>query len=183
MAGRGAEFEAAIQLNPYSEEPRFQLAQSYLRQQDFTRAAAVLQDARKVFDKSPQLELALGVTYYGQREFDALWPSFSAPSSLPRMFLRRISFWDEFWSTPPPNCLRLRSCSRDLKPASRSDLGYTLHAKALTLALPPTGFPPEAEQSVTLIGKALAIREASAEAHYLMGTLFERKRELRGGVH
>src|SRR3954453_254896 len=66
-----AEFEAAIQLNPYSEEPRFQLAQSYLLQQDFTRAAAVLEDARKVFDKSQQLELFLGVTYYGQRDFDA----------------------------------------------------------------------------------------------------------------
>ena len=50
-----------------SEEPRFLLAQSYLLRQDFTHAAAVLQDARKVFDKSPQLELALGVTYYGQR--------------------------------------------------------------------------------------------------------------------
>ena len=62
-----AEFETAIQLSPYSEEPRFLLAQAYLLRQDFAHAAAVLEDARKVFDKSPQIELALGVTYYGQR--------------------------------------------------------------------------------------------------------------------
>ena len=36
----------------------------------FHALCRVLQDARKVFDKSPQIELALGVTYYGQRNFD-----------------------------------------------------------------------------------------------------------------
>jgi uncharacterized protein HemY len=51
------------------------------------------------------------------------------------------------------------------------------------LALPPTGFPPEAEQSFRLLGKALAIREDSAEAHYLMGTLLERKREFAAAAN
>ena len=173
-----AAFETAIQLNPYSEEPRFLLAQAYLLQQDFTHSAAVLQDARKVFDKSPQIELALGVTYYGQRNFDAAVAQFLRTIQLapdvPQayIFLGRIL---EHASAELPEITELFARFQNEHPAS--DLGYTLHAKALMLALPPAGFPPEAEKSFGLLEKAMAIREDSAEAHYLMGTLLERKRE------
>jgi len=173
-----AAFEASIQLNPYSEEPRFLLAQAYLLRQDFTRAAAVLQDARKVFDKSPQIELALGVANYGQRNFDAAVAQFLRTIELapevPQayIFLGRIL---EHASARLPEIVELFSRFENQHPAS--DLGYTLHAKALMLSLPPTGFPPEAEQSFRLLEKSLTIREDSAEAHYLMGTLLDRKRE------
>jgi tetratricopeptide (TPR) repeat protein len=173
-----AEFETAIQLSPYQEEPRFLLAQAYLLRQDFAHSAAVLQDARKVFDKSPQIELALGVAYYGQRKFDAAVAQFLrtielAPNvSQAYVFLGRIL--DHAGARLPEITERF---SRFEKQNPASDLGYTLHAKALMLALPPAGFPPEAEQSFGLLEKALAIREDSAEAHYLIGTLLERKRE------
>ena len=172
----GAALETAIQLSPYSEEPRFLLAQAYLLQQDFARAAAVLEDARKVFDKSPQMELALGVTYYGQRKFDAAVAQFLRTIELapdvPQayMFLGRIL---EHATAKLPEITQRFSAFEAQHPAS--DLGYTLHAKAHILALPPSGFPPEAEQPFTLLGKAIAMREDSAEAHYLMGTLLERK--------
>ncbi len=63
------EYDRAIELAPYDESYYFELAQDYLKRQQFDAAAQVLERGVKLFDKSAQLELALGVAYYGQRRF------------------------------------------------------------------------------------------------------------------
>ena len=57
------EFAEAVRLSPYDEETRFAAAEGRLLHQDFAGAEQVVLDARKVFDKSAQLELTLGVAY------------------------------------------------------------------------------------------------------------------------
>src|SRR5436309_6527745 len=64
-----AEYEQAIQLSPYEESYYFEAAHVYLLRQQFDPAVKILERGCKVFDKSAQLELALGVAYYGQRRF------------------------------------------------------------------------------------------------------------------
>lgn len=62
-------FEALVKLRPYDEESHSQLAQACLRTGRFHDAVTRLEASLRTFDKSPQLELALGVAYYGQRRF------------------------------------------------------------------------------------------------------------------
>jgi len=63
------QYEALLQLRPYEEESHSQLAQAFLRAGRFNDAVPRLEASMRTFDKSPQLELALGVAYYGQRRF------------------------------------------------------------------------------------------------------------------
>lgn len=64
-----AAYEKFVTLKPWDEESYSQLGQAYLRAGRFTEALDRLEAAVRKFDKSPQLELALGVAYYGQRRF------------------------------------------------------------------------------------------------------------------
>lgn len=64
-----AEYEQAIQLSPYEESYYFEAAHVRLLRQQFDGAVRILERGCKIFDKSAQLELALGVAYYGQRRF------------------------------------------------------------------------------------------------------------------
>ncbi len=54
---------------PYDEEAHAELGQLLLRSAKFSEAATVLEQAQQKFDKSPAIELALGVAYYSQRRF------------------------------------------------------------------------------------------------------------------
>jgi tetratricopeptide (TPR) repeat protein len=53
-----------------SPEAAFRWAQVYLRREEFTPAADLLQAALQSFPNDPQLVLALGVARYGQRRFE-----------------------------------------------------------------------------------------------------------------
>jgi cytochrome c-type biogenesis protein CcmH/NrfG len=50
---------------PDNEGFRFDLAQYLLNRQDFASAIAALENAQKRLPRSAQIELALGVAYYG----------------------------------------------------------------------------------------------------------------------
>src|SRR5436190_3251149 len=64
-----AEYEQAIKLRPYEESYYFEAAHVYLLRQQFDPAVQILERGCKIFDKSAQLWLALGVAYYGERRF------------------------------------------------------------------------------------------------------------------
>lgn len=179
----GAELARSVQLNPYDEDAHFRLAQLYLFQQNFTSAAAALVEARKVFDKSPQIELALGVAYYGLRDFPKAVDQFLRTIRLapdvpqPYVFLGRIL--EQAEDRMPEITARFA----EFEARNPSDqLGYVLHAKAIVLQLPPSGYPPEAQIAADLLQKALDIDANQAEAQFLLGALLERKGDLAGAV-
>ena len=88
--------DAAIRRNPYEESYYFELAQLRLNRQEFAAALETLDAGRKVFDKSPQLELASGVAYYGLRRFPEAIDAFLRTVALdpaieqPYVFLGRM---------------------------------------------------------------------------------------------
>jgi tetratricopeptide (TPR) repeat protein len=172
----GAELAQAVKLNPYDEDTHFRLAQLYLLQQDFVTAVTVLENARKTFDKSPQIELALGVAYYGQRVFPQAVDQFLRTIRLapdlpqPYIFLGRIM---EHAGDRLPELTQRFSEFETRNP--KNPLGRVLHAKGIIAQLRPEGYPPEAQAALELLQQALALQEADAEAHYLLGVVLERK--------
>jgi tetratricopeptide (TPR) repeat protein len=172
------EFRIALKRNPFDEQMHFQLAQLYLKQQDFNSAVAVLTDARKTFDKSPQIELALGVAYYGLRKFPLAVDQFLRTIRLdpevpqPYSFLGRMM---DHLSDRMPEATARFADFQDRHPDSY--LGYLLHAEALVAQLPPSGFPAEAETAFQLLEKSIALNDRTPESHYYLGLLLERKRE------
>jgi tetratricopeptide (TPR) repeat protein len=147
-------YEEARRLSPYSDEVLFTLAQAHLQRQDFPSAIAVLEEGRKTFDQVPQLELALGVAYYGQRRFtDAVDCFLGVMHGAPDI--------------PQPYYF----VGKMLENA------YVLDARVIILQLPPLQYGDEAAQAHDLLQKALSIKEDQADAHYLLGTLLERKKD------
>lgn len=170
--------EKALTQNPYDEDSYFNLAQVHLVRLDFPGAVTVLEDGRKSFDKSAQLELAYGVALYGQRRFPEAVTAFLRTMDLapdvqqPYTFLGKIL---EHAGDRLPELVRRFTFYQQQHPDVA--LGYLLHGKAIAVQLPPTGYPPQAEEAQTLVEKALALDDKSAEAHYELGCLLERKRD------
>lgn len=69
-ADSAAQWREVARLRPASEEARGECGKALLRAGQFTAAALFLEEARRDFDKSPQIELALGVAYYSLRRFE-----------------------------------------------------------------------------------------------------------------
>lgn len=65
-----AQRREAVRRSPYSEDAHAELGKLLLRAGRFAEAALFLEQARDGFDKSPQIELALGVAFYSLRRFD-----------------------------------------------------------------------------------------------------------------
>jgi tetratricopeptide (TPR) repeat protein len=178
FANAAAQLSEVVKLNPYNEDAHFQLARVYLVQQDFPSAVRVLENARNLFDKSAQIELALGVAYYGERKFAKAIEQFLKTIQLapdvpqPYVFLGRIM---DHATDRLPELTQKFTDFQQRNPSSY--LGYQLHAKALVAQLPPAGFPAEAQTAMDLVQKSLALNDDEAESHYLAGLLLDRKRE------
>jgi tetratricopeptide (TPR) repeat protein len=173
-----AQFAEALRMDRYDEQAHFQLAQVYLQQGDFSHAEDVLLAARKIFDKSPQIELALGVCYFGERKFSQAIDQFLKTTKLdpdvpqPYLFLGRIL--DQTGERLPEATSRF-ALFNQRNPKNPS--GYVLFAKALIAAFPSAGPAPELDHANALLEKAIALKPDDAEAHSLYGSLFERQLE------
>ena len=175
-----AEFAEAGRLSPYDPELRYAAAQAHLIRQDFAGAEQVLLDARKTFDKSAQLELMLGVVYYGQRQFPKAVDQFLTAMRLapdmpqPYAFLGRIL---EHAGTRLSEAAGLFADFEQRKP--ENPLGYLLRAKAIVAQSPSqTGFPAEADQALALLEKSVSLQPADADAQFQLGLLLYRKGDL-----
>ena len=171
----GAQFGEAVKLDPYNADLHFHLARLYLVQQDFPAALRVLENARKYFDKNPQIELALGVAYYGQRDFAKAVDQFLNTIRLapdvpqPYVFLGRLL--DHAGGRLSDITSRFAAYQAQ---NPKDPLGYVLHAKALIAQLPADG---NVQPALDLLQQALTLKENDAEAHYLAGLVLARQGE------
>ena len=173
----------AVKLSPYEEDTHFRLAQMYMLRQDFPKAVQVLLNARRTFDKSAQIELALGVSYYGLRRFPEAVDQFLrtirlAPSvPQPYAFLSRIL---EHAGDRLGEATRAFAAFNASHP--KDPMGYLWYAKALVAQLAPGGKSPDAETAFELLSKSLALDASVAETRYQLGCLLERKRDYAGAA-
>jgi len=177
------EMRKAIKLNAYEESYYFGLAQLYLRHQDAEAAAETLQEGRKIFARSPQLELALGVAYYGLRRFSDAADCFlrtiqMAPEvEQPYVFLGRMldQAEDKLPQVTEAYAARVKSKPDDY-------LANFLYAKALSFASGASGASGDRRQIEALLRKSIAVKDDFWESHYERGILLERGRDFAGAA-
>ena len=171
------EMRKAIKLNAYDESYYFGLARLYLRHQNAEAAVDILQKGRKVFAQSPQLELALGVAYYGLRRFSDAADCFlltirMAPEvQQPYVFLGRMLDQAE---DKLPQVTEAYAALVKSKPDDY--LANFLYGKALSIA---SGEPRQTE---ALLRRSIALKSDFWESHYELGALLERGRDFTGAA-
>jgi Flp pilus assembly protein TadD len=175
--GADAALREAIRLAPYEEEYRYDLGYLYMRDQHFEKAIEAFEEARKVFDKSPRIELGMGVARYGQRRFDEAVTAFLRTSDLapgapqPHYFLGRTL---EHATDRIEEVLERQRRFAELQPENY--LGPFLYGQALVASLPPEGAQAAAAQAETLLRRSIELRGDFWESHFELGALLERER-------
>jgi tetratricopeptide (TPR) repeat protein len=159
---------AAIRRSPFTESYYFDLAQLYLKRQDFAVALETLDAGRKNFDKSAQLELAAGVAYYGLRRFPEAIDAFLGTIRLdpgveqPYVFLGRML--DQAEDRLPKITEVFGAFA---KSAPENYLSSFLYAKSLMV-----GHPDQAE---ALLRKSIARNGEFWESHFELGVLLDQR--------
>lgn len=147
----------------------FEATRPLLDGQKFADAAPILEEAVRKLPKSAQLELALGVTYYGLRRFneaaDAFLSTIDADPEVeqPYTFLGKIL--DQIPARLPQVTARFASyeTTHATNPAA-----FLRHAMALDAQ------SIEPETSLRLIDKSLAMSPENPTAHFEKGTVLDR---------
>ena len=164
-----AEFQEAIQLKPYEETYYFELGRLYLQEQNFADALATLQKGTRIFDKSAQLELALGVAYYGLRRFPEAIDAFLHTIQLapdveqPYVFLGKML--DQAESKLPAITADFQAYR---KANPKSYLGPFLLAKALELQNADTA------RVESLLRESIRLNDKFPASYFELGSVLER---------
>lgn len=167
-----AEYEQAIQLSPYEESYYFEAGHARLLRQQFEDAVKILERGCKVFDKSAQLQLALGVAYYGERRFPEAAGAFLRTVDLapevqqPYVFLGKML--DQVSARLPEILPRFERWAS----ANPNDpLAQFVYAKGILAAGGDRG---KAEQ---LLRASIRLKGDQWESHYELGSLLEAQRK------
>jgi tetratricopeptide (TPR) repeat protein len=167
-----AEYERAIQLDPRQEQYYFEAGHAFLLLQRFDSAVTVLERGSRAFPKNAQLELALGVGYYGQRRFADATVAFLRTTDLapeveqPYVFLGKML--DQAGDRMPEVLRRFRKWASANPNDPRAQFVY---AKGLVVS---GGDAVEAER---LLRASIAIKGDQWESHYELGLLLEQQRK------
>ena len=167
------EYNRAILLDPYEESYYFQLSQLLIDQENFTTARQVLEAARKIFDKSPEIELALGTACYGLKKYDdagfAFLKTVTLAPQAPQAytFLGRVIDQGTRWL---PEITSAFQAFAEAQP--RQYLPQFLYGKALFLG------GQDLAEAETRLRKSIAIEDGFWESHYQLGILLEKRQML-----
>ena len=167
-----AEYEQALQLNPRDESLYFEAAHVRLLRQEFDAAVKILERGSRIFDRSAQLTLALGVAYYGQRRFSDATGAFLKTIELapeveqPYLFLGKML--DQAVDRLPEIVSRFQAWAKANPNDARAQFVY---AKGLLAA---GDDPAKAEQ---LLRSSIRLKGDQWESHYELGVLLETQRK------
>ncbi len=172
-----AEYRQALKLRPYEEVYYFELSQAYLHKQRFADSLEVLNTAKSRFDKSAQIELALGVTYYGLRRFPEAIDQFLRTTQLspdveqPYIFLGRML---ELAGGKLREVTGAMGTFASAKP--NNFMSSFLYAKALAAE------QADPEQLEPLLRRSIALNPNYWESHFELGSALERKKDFAGAA-
>jgi tetratricopeptide (TPR) repeat protein len=166
------EYREAVRLGPYEESYRFDLAQALLGHEEFGPAAEALEDARKIFSRSAQIELALGVAYYGQRRFPEAVNSFLRTIELSPEVAQPYVFLGKMLDQAGDRLPEIQRRFAEFQNANpENPTAYLLRAKAMAAA------GEDAAEVEKLLRKSIALKNDGWESHYELGVLLEGKRD------
>jgi tetratricopeptide (TPR) repeat protein len=159
-------------VNPREESYYFEAAHAYLLLQRFDPAVRILERGSKAFPKNAQLELALGVGYYGQRRFTEATGAFLRTIDLapeveqPYIFLGKML--DQAGDRMPEVLRRFQTWANANPNDARAQFVY---AKGL---IESGGDQVHAER---LLRTSIALKSDQWESHYELGVLLEQQRK------
>jgi tetratricopeptide (TPR) repeat protein len=147
----------------------FAAARPLLDQQKFAEAVVILKEGAARFAKSAQLELALGVAYYGLRRFDEAADAFLRTIEIAPETAQPYTFLGRILDQIPGQLLQVTQRFAEYEASHpESATGYLLHAKALDAQ------SVEPETARRLLEKSIVIDGRDSSAHFEMGTVLDR---------
>lgn len=170
--------QAAVENEPYDESLHYDLGYFHLRQQDFEAATRAFEEGRKYFDKSPALEIGLGIAAYGKRDFHEAVSRFLRATELapqleqPHAFLGRLLQHAAGRIDQVTERMRVFHSEH-----SKNHFGPFLYGQAL-LAKLGTRRDEEAMARIEgLLRESIEREDEFWEAHYELGVLLEKRRD------
>jgi tetratricopeptide (TPR) repeat protein len=147
----------------------FEAARPLLDQQKFAEAVVILKESVARLPKSAQLELALGVAYYGLRRFEDAADAFLRTIEIAPETAQPYTFLGKILDQIPSRLPQVTGRFAEYESAHPDSAeGYLLHAKALDAqSLSP-------ETALRLLEKSIAVNAGDAAAHFEMGTVLDR---------
>jgi tetratricopeptide (TPR) repeat protein len=180
-----AQLTAALRPGGHDEEAHFRLAQMYMLRREYQRAVEVLVNARQIFGSNAQVELALGVCYFGLLRYgdavDQFLKAIALAPDAPQAYILLGRILEHAGDRLPEVKQRFVEFNNE---NPNNALGYMLHAKAL-LAEPggAEGVPaPDSAKALALLKKSLALKADGAEARYLLGCVLESRRQYKAAA-
>ena len=160
----GDAFERAIELY-------FEAARPLLDRQKFGEAVVILEEGVAALPRSAQLELTLGVTYYGLRRFDDAADAFLNTIDVAPETEQPYTFLGKFLDRIPSRLPRITQRFAEYESAHPTNaVAWLLHAKALDAQ----SIQPEV--SLRLLEKSIALNPSDASAHFEAGIVLDRLR-------
>src|ERR1017187_10484915 len=163
------ELRTAAERDPLTESYAYDLGQMRLRRGDFAGATATFEKACRRFPKSAQMQLAFGVSAYGQRRFADAIDAFLRVTAIdpsveqPYVFMARIlpQAGDRL-----PLVVAAFAAWEKAEPANY--LAACLHAKALSAA------EGEATEIEAKLKRSIQLSDTYWESHFELGVLLEK---------
>ncbi len=175
-AGAAKLLQAAIVRKPFEESYYFELAQLFLKQENFAAALGTLDAGRKKFDKSAQLELATGVAYYGLRRFPEAIDAFLRTNKLDAEIEQPYVFLGRMLDQAEEKLPRITEVFASFaKRAPENYLSSFLYGKSLALANDSVG-------AEALLRKSIAVNDGYWESHFELGVLLGEQRKFEEAV-
>lgn len=169
-------YDALLAANPFDEETYASYGQALLRMGRFPKAISVLEEGQEKFDKSPQITLALGVAYYGQRRFAEAGGRFlrviDLSPAVPQPYLFLSKMLDHLEPRMPDVVSRFEAWNRA---ETTSPFPPLVLGKALVLA-------GQAERAESLFRESIRRRDNLWESHFELGQAFDARGDLAGAA-
>lgn len=172
-----AQQRALIALLPYDESAHAEFGQLLLRVGKFNEAAVFLEDAQRKFDRSPSLELALGVAYYSQRRFDDAGARFlrviELDSTVPQPYIFLAKMIDQLPARLPEIRARAEAWNREER---QNGFAPYVYARTLQAAAAPDS------ETKPLLLEAIRRDPKIWEFSFELGQLLEREHDFPGAA-
>jgi len=166
------EMRRAIGLNQYEESYYFEAARESLMDGNAPAAISTVQAGRKIFAKSAQLELVLGIAYYALEEYadavDAFLNAIRMDPSIEQPYAFIARTMDHTPSRLPAILAAFKALAEK---APDNYLSTFFYGKALL-------FNGDEEQAEALLKKSVALNNNYAESHLELAKALEQKGQL-----
>jgi tetratricopeptide (TPR) repeat protein len=170
------EMRRAIALNPYEEAYYFEAARESVMDGNPAAAIGTVQAGKKIFAKSPQLELVLGIAYYALEEYANAVDAFLNAIRMDPTIEQPYAFIARTMDHTPSRVPEILTAFKALaEKAPGNYLSTYFYGKALL-------FNDQEEQAEALLRKSVTLNGGYWESHLELAKALEQRGELEAAL-